>query len=73
MATFEHAPVPRKPDPVIVEGLAQDLGLPTDLVAEVYERELARLEPKARIKSFLPVIAAHCVRIAVLEQRDADK
>ena len=59
-------------DPVIVAGLAQDLGVPAEVVGDVYERELARLEPEARIKSFLSVIAAHQVRIALLARRDAD-
>ena len=56
-----------------VRSLAKELQAPLHLVAEAYTRELARLEPNARVKTFLPLLVGHLVRRSgVRNQRSTD-
>lgn len=59
-----------KYDAAIVVNLADDFDLPLAQIADVYERRLAYLEDGARVKSFVPIIAAHQVRLALIQHRD---
>ena len=47
------------------EQLARESGCPLDLVLDLYERELVRLEHDARIRSYIPVLAMKRVRDAL--------
>jgi hypothetical protein len=71
MATTEPERSLNRQDQAIVEGLSEELDMPADQIVDLFERSLTRLERQARIKSFLSVIAAHQVRIAVRESRAA--
>jgi hypothetical protein len=51
-----------------VEVLAQESRAPIDDVAQLYGKELAKLEVDARIKSFIPIFALRNVR-DLLRQR----
>jgi hypothetical protein len=46
--------------------LAQELGAPRDVVAEIYRRELARLRLTARVTAFLPLVVSRLVRRSLL-------
>ena len=45
-----------------VDSLARDLGLPFEQVEKVYLAEMARIEPGARIKTYLTVLTVGRVR-----------
>jgi len=48
-----------------IEALAKELPVSVDKVRELYEAEHARLLEHARIKTYVPVIAARLVRTAL--------
>jgi len=45
-----------------IRSLADLLAEPLDLIAELYARELARLRPRARLTTFLPLVVSRLVR-----------
>ena len=51
-----------------IEALAQQLSVPIDHVAQLYERELAALTGSARITGFLSILTTRKVR-EILRQR----
>jgi hypothetical protein len=51
-----------KVDEDAIRSLASELGAPVHLVQEIYTRELARLAPHARVKTFLPLVVSRLVR-----------
>ena len=55
----------------VVDALAKELQLPVDSVAGAYFQEVARLEEKARIKTFVSVLAIGAVRTE-LRHRGSD-
>ena len=55
----------------VVDALAKELQLPVDSVAGAYFQEVARLEEKARIKTFVSVLAIGAVRTE-LRHRSSD-
>ena len=46
----------------MIEALAAELHRPIDKVRGVYEDEMVRLKANAKVKTFLPVLAARCTR-----------
>ncbi|MEW5791642.1 MAG: DUF3562 domain-containing protein [Pseudomonadota bacterium] len=46
----------------VIEMLAQEFGVSTDEVGPLYEAELAKLKPGARIKDYLSILISHNVR-----------
>lgn len=53
----------------VVDWLANELQLPVEKVAGAYFQEVARLEEKARVKTFVSVLAVGAVRTR-LRRRD---
>lgn len=49
----------------VIEGLAREWDIPTSEVSQLYEAELAKLKPQARVKDSLPILASHAVRDAL--------
>lgn len=45
-----------------IESLVQETTLPKEAIAELYDAELAALEPNATVKQFLPLIVSRRVR-----------
>jgi hypothetical protein len=45
-----------------IRSLADLLAEPLDSIAELYAQELARLRPRARVTTFLPLVVSHLVR-----------
>jgi len=62
-------PTERPPhrNPVITL-LAREFQLPPNEVREIYERELAALDPGARVKAFVPIFASRRVRELLLRR-----
>jgi hypothetical protein len=48
-----------------IESLAEETRMPRDLVRRVYERELVRLKPDARIKDYLVLFTLRKAREAL--------
>lgn len=61
-----HAPHPHR---ATIEKLADELGLPERQVEIVYLEQVHRLERGARIKTFVPVLAAGATRTALRHRR----
>ena len=55
-------------NPPAVRGLASELKLPEEEVAKIYRDELQALSDRARIHSFLEVLAVHRVRLQLRER-----
>jgi len=49
----------------VIDALARETGTELEHVKELYERELAQLEATAKVRGFLPVLAASKVRVAL--------
>jgi hypothetical protein len=54
-------------NPPGVRGLASELKLPEEEVAQIYRDELQSLSERARIRAFLEVLAVHRVRLRLRE------
>jgi hypothetical protein len=53
----------------VIDALASELRLPVEQVTGAYFEEIARLEADARIKTFVPVLAAGKVRSRLQRRR----
>jgi Protein of unknown function (DUF3562) len=56
----------------VVDALAKELQLPVDSVAGAYFEEVARLEEKARIKTFVSLLAVGAVRSELRRRGSGD-
>jgi hypothetical protein len=55
-----------------IEFLADDTHLPVDQIAEIYQREFAKLALDANIQNYLPVLTMRKVREALRLQHNAN-
>jgi hypothetical protein len=51
-----------------IRRLADALGTSVDVVQSLYQKELERLTPEARVKDFLSVLVARRVKARLLQQ-----
>ena len=61
----KHITAPLKTHEHAINRLALQTDRPIDEVAAVYDREVAELDSKARVKNFVPVIAYRQARDAL--------
>ena len=59
---MQSSPVPQSQADALVRTLADSLDVPEDEARQVYEAQYHLLERDARVKAFLPVLAARHAR-----------
>ena len=52
-----------------IQSLARETAMPVELVQEIYSSEREKLEQKARIKTYVPVLLRRHVKALLREQR----
>jgi hypothetical protein len=69
MVTASGSPDAHAAHRSVIDGLAKEMHLPADEVATVYLAQVRRLEGRARIKSFVTVLAAGSTRAELRRTR----